>query len=82
MSVVFGLVALVARAANLIPIPGYTQPILSLSLFFGALNLFGLGIVGSYSWRAYEGTKRRPPYIVKFSNELFDGGAGGQKERQ
>ncbi|MFN5993723.1 MAG: glycosyltransferase, partial [Betaproteobacteria bacterium] len=29
-------------------------------VFLGAINLFGLGIVGSYAWRAYENTKQRP----------------------
>ena len=28
------------------------------------LNIFGLAIVGSYAWRAYENTKRRPLAVV------------------
>jgi hypothetical protein len=33
-------------------------------LFFAALNLFGLGIVGSYAYRAFENTKGRPAAVV------------------
>ena len=29
-----------------------------------ALNLLGLGLVGSYAWRAYENTKARPLAVV------------------
>lgn len=49
-----------------IPVPGYASTMLTL-LFFGALNTFGLGIVGSYTWRAFENTKRRPLSIVMSS---------------
>ena len=38
--------------------PGYTTTFLTIG-FFGAMNLFGLGIVGSYTWRTYENTKQR-----------------------
>ena len=33
-------------------------------LFFGALNLLSVGIVGSYAWRSYENTKQRPQALV------------------
>lgn len=59
VSGLLGLIELVARLAGLIPVPGYTATVLVI-IFFAALNLFGLGIVGSYAWRAYENTKRRP----------------------
>ena len=41
-------------------------------LFFGALNLLSLGIVGTYAWRAYENTKQRPQ-AVALRVERFDG---------
>lgn len=59
----FGLVVAVARILGLIDVPGYAALTL-LIVFFGALNLFGLGIVGSYAWRAYENSKARPLHIV------------------
>jgi hypothetical protein len=33
-------------------------------VFFGAVNTMGIGIVGAYTWRAFENTKRRPGFIV------------------
>ena len=47
----------------MIEVPGYATTILVI-LVLGALNLFGLGLVGSYAWRGYENSKRRPLSIV------------------
>lgn len=60
-----GLAATVvtARLTNAIPVPGYTTIIIVVS-FFGGLNCFGLGIIGSYVWRTFENTKSRPNFIV------------------
>ncbi|MOA66832.1 hypothetical protein D3C78_1937320 [compost metagenome] len=33
-------------------------------LLLGTLNLLGLGLVGTYAWRAYENTKQRPLAVV------------------
>ena len=63
LSGVFGSVVLVSRLAGWINVPGYTLTILSI-IFFGALNLFALGVAGSYAWRAYENTKQRPLHLV------------------
>jgi glycosyltransferase involved in cell wall biosynthesis len=63
LSGVAAVVVLVARFVGAIELPGYTATILAI-LFFGALNTFGLGIVGAYAWRAYENTKQRPGYLV------------------
>lgn len=69
ISVGLAVGVLVSWLLGLIDVPGYTPIILSIS-FFGALNLFGLGVVGSYVWRTYENTKRRPFAIVS-SDEQF-----------
>lgn len=63
LSIVFGLVVFVARISGLIPVPGYATTI-TLITFFAALNSFGLGIIGSYVWRAFENTKGRPQAVV------------------
>lgn len=63
LSFVLGILVLVLRLIGDIEIPGYSPTIL-LILFFGALNIFGLGLVGSYSWRAYENSKNRPSAII------------------
>lgn len=58
-----GLVVLFARLLGAYEVPGYAGSMLAI-LFFGALNTFGIGIVGNYAWRAYENTKQRPLNIV------------------
>ena len=70
-----GLSALVlaARLGGWIEVPGYAATILIVS-FFAALNLLGIGIVGSYVWRSFENTKRRPQTVI-MSKFDFDGGS-------
>ncbi len=53
-----GTATFFARIFGGIEVPGYTTTFLTIG-FFGAMNLFGLGIVGSYTWRTYENTKHR-----------------------
>lgn len=65
-----GAVVLMAKMAGAISVPGYTMIMLAI-VFFGALNLLGLGIVGSYAWRAYENTKARP-LAVRLRLERFN----------
>lgn len=67
---VVGMVVLLAKMAGAITVPGYTMIMLAI-VFFGALNLLGLGIVGSYAWRAYENTKARP-LAVRLRLERFN----------
>jgi glycosyltransferase involved in cell wall biosynthesis len=53
----------VCRLLGLIVVPGYSALLLAI-IFFGSLNVFGLGLVGSYAWRAFENTKARPLHVV------------------
>jgi polyisoprenyl-phosphate glycosyltransferase len=62
-SVVLTAAVLTAKAIGSIPVPGYAATVLTI-VFFASLNLLGLGIVGSYVWRAYENTKARPLAVV------------------
>jgi polyisoprenyl-phosphate glycosyltransferase len=66
---VIGAIVLGARIAGAISVPGYAATILVL-LFFASLNLLGLGIIGSYVYRAYETGKGRPGAIVRDITEL------------
>jgi glycosyltransferase involved in cell wall biosynthesis len=59
----FGVVVVAAKLSGAVEVPGYAATALMI-LFFAALNLFGLGIVGSYAYRAFENTKGRPAAIV------------------
>lgn len=57
-----GMVITGGKLMGLISVPGYAMTMLTI-IFLGAINLFGLGIVGSYAWRTYENTKGRPHTI-------------------
>lgn len=59
VSVVLAALVIAAKLSGEVPVPGYAATILVV-LFFGAFNALGLGIIGSYVWRAYENTKARP----------------------
>lgn len=58
-----GATVFTAWALGAITVPGYT-PLALLILFFAALNLFGIGIVGQYAYRAFEVAKQRPGAVV------------------
>jgi glycosyltransferase involved in cell wall biosynthesis len=61
-SVVLAAVVFVAWALGHIPVLGYT-PLVLLLLVSVSMVLFALGIIGSYVWRTYENSKRRPLFI-------------------
>ena len=67
---ILGTITLISKLAGLVSVPGYTAMFLAVG-FFGAINLFGLGIIGSYAWRTYENTKSRPLSVV-LSVEKFN----------
>jgi glycosyltransferase involved in cell wall biosynthesis len=60
---IFAVVILISRLTGLITVPGYAATVLAVT-FIIALNSFGLGVIGSYVWRAFENTKGRPQSIV------------------
>ena len=65
------VVVVVARMSGWVTVPGYAATVLTI-LFFGAINTLGLGVVGSYAWRAFENTKGRPLALVH-SEQDFEG---------
>ena len=64
LAFLMGLATAFARITGLIEVPGYTATLLAV-LGFGGLNTLGLGIVGTYAWRAYENTKQRPLSMIQ-----------------
>lgn len=69
VSVVVGAAVLIARLSGAISVLGYT-PLALLILFSLSMMLLALGIVGSYVWRTFENSKRRPLY-VPLSHDIF-----------
>lgn len=65
LSISMALFVLIARLSGTITVPGYAATVLVV-LILGAMNLLGLGLVGTYAWRAYENSKQRPLAVVAF----------------
>jgi glycosyltransferase involved in cell wall biosynthesis len=70
-SFVAALVVLITWAIGGIPVPGYTATMLVMLFATGAI-LSALGIVGTYVWRTFENTKRRPVSVI-MASETFGG---------
>lgn len=70
LAALFGFLVILSKLIGEITVPGYAVTILSI-VFFGSINLFGLGIVGSYAWRTYENTKQRPLNVVLNTHEFM-----------
>jgi polyisoprenyl-phosphate glycosyltransferase len=68
LSIALGVMVLAARLFGAIIVPGYAATMLVV-LVLGALNLLGLGLVGTYAWRGYENSKQRPLAVVALKHE-------------
>lgn len=70
LSVVLSVLVFAGHLTGRIIVPGYAATMLVV-LFFGMLNLLGLGLVGTYAWRGYENSKIRPLAVIasKIKNE-------------
>lgn len=66
----FGLVAygMISHQHDFIP-PGWATLVVTV-IFFGAVQLLALGILGEYIGRIYLETKRRPDFVVDHIDEL------------
>lgn len=73
VAALLALVVVVARVSGWVTVPGYAATVFTI-LFFGAINTLGLGVVGSYAWRAFENTKARPLALVH-SEQSFGKGS-------
>ena len=69
-SLLIGLVVFVAWLFGAIKQPGYTPIMIAIAGSTSAL-LLALGVVGSYVWRTYENSKRRPLVVVA-THEYFE----------
>lgn len=71
IAIILSFVVLAAKISNAVSVPGYAGTMLAI-LFFGAFNALGLGVVGSYAWRTFENTKRRPLSVVRTQERFGD----------
>ena len=67
-AVIYLIIVVLQKLIWGINIPGYAT-IIVLILFFGSMQLFGIGIIGEYVGRTFEQSKNRPIYIAK---EILD----------
>ena len=70
LSLLIGLIIFLAWLFGAIKQPGYTPIMIAIAGSTSAL-LLALGVVGSYVWRTYENSKRRPLELVA-THEYFE----------
>lgn len=68
-AVVVGAITIFAKFYAGIDVPGYAG-VVSILVFFGGLNSFGISLLGDYLWRTFENSKQRPRYIVLQKHEF------------
>ena len=71
LALILALVVVVAKVSGRVPVPGYAAIMVAMT-FFAGLNALGLGLIGSYAWRAYENSKQRPLALV-LDRHAFEG---------
>jgi len=67
-SLAYGLVVTGARFLGVIPADG-RAPLILITLFFGGLTVFLLGLVGEYVWRIYDEVSGKRQYLVESLEE-------------
>jgi polyisoprenyl-phosphate glycosyltransferase len=60
----YGLFIVFRTLASGTDLPGYASLLVSI-LFFGSMQLIGLGVLGEYIGRIYMESKRRPTYLIR-----------------
>ncbi|WP_341702895.1 glycosyltransferase family 2 protein [Ferrovibrio sp.] len=70
-TIALSVVIVLARLLGEISVPGYAPTVL-IVMFFGALNLLCLGLIGGYVWRSFENSKQRP-HALTLAHERFQG---------
>lgn len=68
-SCLMGVITFTGYVLGRIEQPGYPT-LISVILFLSSMILFGLGIVGTYAWRAFENTKNRPLSVLREVHQI------------
>jgi dolichol-phosphate mannosyltransferase len=63
-SIVYAVVVTVARILGAVPIDGWT-PLILITLFFGGITVFLLGLIGEYIWRIYDEVSGKRQFLVE-----------------
>lgn len=64
VTLAYGMFILLRTLIQGVDVPGYASLLVSI-LFFGSLQLIGLGVLGEYVGRIYMESKHRPTYLVR-----------------
>ncbi|WP_395303165.1 glycosyltransferase family 2 protein [Pectobacterium polonicum] len=64
LSFTYGIWMIIDTIVRGNPVPGYPSLLVSI-LFFGGVQLIGIGVLGEYIGRVYIETKRRPRYFLR-----------------
>ena len=68
ITIIYGLFIILRTLIMGIDLPGYASLLVSV-LFFGSLQLIGIGVLGEYIGRLYMENKQRPIYLVRATHE-------------
>ena len=68
VTIIYGLIIILRTLILGVDLPGYASLLVSI-LFFGSLQLIGIGVLGEYMGRIYMENKQRPIYLVRAYHE-------------
>lgn len=68
ITIIYGLFIILRTLILGIDLPGYASLLVSI-LFFGSLQLIGIGVLGEYLGRIYMENKQRPIYLIRAFHE-------------
>lgn len=68
LTIIYALIIILRTLILGIDLPGYASLLVSI-LFFGSLQLIGIGVLGEYLGRIYMENKQRPIYLVRAIHE-------------
>jgi dolichol-phosphate mannosyltransferase len=67
-AIIWAIVEVIAKCMGVIEISGFTTLFIFQLLSFG-ITMSTLGILGSYLWRTFDASRRRPTFIIEDSND-------------